>query len=122
MAGDSFKTICSACGERSFLKRVTKYDGFKKAGEVLKCAACGHEFATESEAPAPMKARPGIFDESDAPRALHIFDDDEKGRLCRYCAHFVVNPFTQRCGRHKKVVEATDTCSDFEAAPSGDEK
>lgn len=122
MAGDSVKTICSACGEHTVLKRVTKYDGFKKVGEVLKCAACGHEFAAESEAPAPLKPRPSIFDESDAPRVPRIFDDDEKGRLCRYCVHFVVNPFTQRCGRHKKVVEATDSCPDFEAAPPVDEK
>jgi hypothetical protein len=122
MAGDSVKAICSACGEKSFLKRVPKYDGFKKVGELLKCAACGHEFAAESEAPAPLKPRPSIFDESDAPRAIHVFDEDEKGRLCRYCRHFIVNPFTQRCGRHQKVVEATDSCSDFEASFSGMER
>jgi hypothetical protein len=114
MTRDSGSAVCSACGEESFLKRVPKYDGFKKVGEVLKCAACGHEFAAEAEAP-PPKAKPSIFDDSDAPRAVHVFDDDEKGRLCRYCGHFIVNPFTQRCGRHQKVVEATDTCPDFKA-------
>jgi DNA-directed RNA polymerase subunit RPC12/RpoP len=106
---------CSACGEESFLKPVPKYDGFRKVGEVLKCASCGHEFASETEAPAVLKARPGIFDESDAPRVVKVFDEGERGRLCRYCRHFIVNPFTQRCGRHQKVVEATDTCLDFES-------
>lgn len=115
MAMDSGSVICSACGEASFLKRVPKYDGFKKVGEVLKCTACGHEFASEAEAPVAAKAKPSLFDESDAPRPVHVFDEDEKGHLCRYCRHFIVNPFTQRCGRHQKVVEATDTCRDFES-------
>ena len=115
MTKDSGSAVCSACGEESFLKRVPKYDGFKKVGEVLKCAACGHEFASEAEAPAEAKAKPSIFDESDAPRAVHVFGEHEKGHLCRYCKHFIVNPFTQRCGRHNKMVEATDTCQDFEA-------
>jgi DNA-directed RNA polymerase subunit RPC12/RpoP len=109
--------VCPACREESFLKRVPKYDGFTKVGEVLKCAACGHEFDSEAEAPPKAKARPRIFDDSDAPAVVHVFDETEKGRLCRYCGHFIVNPFTQRCGRHQKVVEATDTCPDFTAKP-----
>lgn len=109
------RVVCSACGEESFLKRVTKYDGFRKVGDVLKCSSCGHEFASDDEAPAARKARPAIFDEDDAPRTIRVFRDDEKGRLCRYCRHFIVNPFTQRCGRHQKVVEATDVCGDFES-------
>jgi hypothetical protein len=113
MGADFGKTVCPSCGEESFFKRAPKYDGFKKVGEALKCASCGHEIAAETDAPTP-KARPSIFDESDAPRAVHVFDDDEKGRLCRYCKHFIVNPFTQRCGRRQKTVEATDTCDAFE--------
>jgi hypothetical protein len=115
MAENLGRTVCPACREASFLKRVTKYDGFTKVGEVLKCAACGHEFESEAEAPVPRKVKPGIFDDSDAPKTVRVFDDDEKGRLCRYCLHFIVNPFTQRCGRHQKVVEATDSCPDFTA-------
>jgi len=46
-----------------------------------------------------------------------IFAEDEKGRNCRYCKHYVVNPFTQRCGLHGRTVEATDTCEDFQSAP-----
>lgn len=114
MAAEPGKTLCPSCGEESFLKRVPRYDGFKKIGESLKCSSCGHEFASESEAPKP-KARPSIFDESDAPSAVRVFNDEEKGRFCSYCRHFVVNPFTQRCGRTQKTVEATDTCGDFEA-------
>lgn len=114
MPANPGKVVCPSCGEESFFKRVPRYDGFKKIGESLKCAACGHEFAAESEVPKP-RAKPAIFDESDAPRTVQVFQDDEKGRFCRYCRHFVVNPFTQRCGRNQKTVEATDSCTDFEA-------
>jgi hypothetical protein len=55
-----------------------------------------------------------VFDESDAPRVVKVFDETEAERLCRHCQHYVVNPFVQRCSRHGKVVEATDTCRDFE--------
>ena len=30
---------------------------------------------------------------------------------------YVVNPFTQRCGLHNRVVQATDYCDDFETRP-----
>lgn len=117
MNGKTGRVRCSACGEESFLKSVPKYDGFKKVGDVLKCAACGHEFASEAEAPALAPSRPSVFDASDAPRVIKVFGDDEKGRICRYCVNFIVNPFTQRCGRFQRVVEATDTCQFFEAKP-----
>ena len=108
------KTIrCPACGEESLLKRVPRYEGFKKVGESLKCVDCGHEFADEAEAP-PAKKKPAIFTEEDAPKAVRIFQDAEKGRCCRYCRHYVVNPFTQRCSFHRKEVQATDVCAQFE--------
>jgi len=47
-----------------------------------------------------------------------VFGDDEYGRTCRHCRHYIVNPFTQRCDLHKKEVEATDFCPDFDRKPS----
>jgi DNA-directed RNA polymerase subunit RPC12/RpoP len=37
-AGDSFD--CPHCGQGSFLKKESVMDGWRKAGEVLKCASC----------------------------------------------------------------------------------
>ena len=45
-----------------------------------------------------------------------IFSACEKQRCCRYCKHYVVNPWTQRCGLHERNVEATDLCDDFDRA------
>jgi hypothetical protein len=43
-----------------------------------------------------------------------LFAEEERGRMCRYCREYVVNPFLQRCGLHRCEVEATDTCPRFE--------
>lgn len=106
--------ICSGCGQDSLLKREPRYEGFKKVGEILTCAACGHEYASEAEVPFKKKAAPRIFDASDAPRTVKVFRENEAERLCRHCKYYVVNPFLQRCGKHGRLVEATDTCRDFE--------
>ena len=39
---------CSACGEDALLKRVPKYDGFKKVGEAL---IAGEEISSVAVAP-----------------------------------------------------------------------
>ncbi|MEI7881383.1 MAG: hypothetical protein WCI95_10975 [bacterium] len=106
--------ICTACGQESLLKRGPKFDGFKKVGEALTCASCGHEYADEAEVPFKQRRKPKVFDASDASPVIKVFDETEAERLCRHCKHYVVNPFVQRCGKHGKVVEATDTCRDFE--------
>lgn len=113
MAGTTSQIRCTACGEDSLLKRAPRYDGFKKVGETLSCAACGHVYASEAEVPFKGRARPSIFDESDKPQTRVVFHNDEKGRMCGHCRHYVVNPFTQRCGKHNRVVEATDGCDNF---------
>lgn len=105
---------CAACGEDTLLKRAPKYEGFKKVSETLSCASCGHVFASEAEVPFKRRARPQVFGEDDAPRVPSIFRDEEKGRACLHCKHYVVNPFTQRCGKRNRIVEATDVCDDFE--------
>ena len=113
--GATNQIACAACGEDSLLKRTPVYDGFRKTGETLSCANCGHVFASEAEVPFKGPTRPRIFDDADRPRNVDVFRDDPRGRMCRYCRHYVVNPFTQRCGRHCRSVEATDGCADFEA-------
>lgn len=117
MAGVSSLIRCSACGEESVLKRTPKYDGFKKVGETLSCAACGQEYASEDDVPFKGPARPRVFGDDDAPKTVQVFGDGEKGRFCSYCRHYVVNPFTQRCSRHNRSVDATDVCADFERKP-----
>ena len=114
----SVEIVCVACRQESLIKREPRYEGFKKVGETLTCASCGHEYASEAEVPFKQKAAPKVFDSSDAPRTIKVFRENEAERLCRHCRHFVVNPFLQRCGRSGKLVEATDTCRDFEKKSS----
>lgn len=109
--------LCTVCGQEGLLKRVPKYDGFRKIGEGLTCASCGHEYAGEADVPFKQKRMPRIFDASDAPKVIKVFDEVEAERLCRRCRHYVVNPFIQRCGKHGRIVEATDTCRDFDKKP-----
>jgi len=109
--------VCTACGRESLLKREPNYEGFKKVGETLSCSSCGHVYGAEAEVPFKEKHAPKIFDSSDAPRVVNVFKEDEAERLCRHCRDFVVNPFLQRCGKHGRLVEATDTCRDFTKRP-----
>jgi len=68
---------------------------------------------SESDKP----AAPKVFTEAEKPGAPQVFKEAEKGRFCRYCRHYVVNPFAQRCALHRREVEATDTCSRFTPFP-----
>jgi len=112
---------CTHCGSDSLLLREAVYEGFAKAGEKLKCSSCGHMFESEEDVPFKVKAKVEIFDETDKSPRMEVFSEDEKGVLCRHCRHYVINPFTQWCHRHRKEVQATDSCSDF-AAQEGVEK
>ena len=115
MANANLEIICAECGADTLLVREPDYDGFKKVGEILKCASCGHRY--ESEEVVPFKqsgGTPRVCADDDAPAKVEVFGKDEADRLCRYCAHYIVNPFVQKCGRHFKLVEATDSCADFE--------
>lgn len=116
MTSKAFQIHCSACGEDSWLKKDPIYDGFRKTGERLLCAACGHVYASEAEVPYKGASRPRVFSDKDRSKTVDVFAATEKGRNCRHCEHFVVNPFTQRCGLHFRVVEATDVCDDFSPA------
>ncbi|MDR0994365.1 MAG: hypothetical protein LBN38_07380 [Verrucomicrobiota bacterium] len=105
---------CPACGRDSWLVRKAEYDGFTKTGDSLSCALCGHRFASEADIPFKKGHRPRVFTEADKPCPVHLFAEEERGRMCRYCREYVVNPFLQRCGLHRCEVEATDTCPRFE--------
>lgn len=109
--------ICTNCGREAFLKREPVYEGFKKTGEVLSCSSCG--FVFESEEAVRFKAKsvaPQIFTEADKSPDVKIFAKEENKAICRYCADYVVNPFVQFCARHKKEVQATDSCARFSPA------
>jgi rRNA maturation protein Nop10 len=106
--------ICTECGADTLILRSPRYDGFTRVGDTLKCAACGHEYESEDTAPfKEARSAPDVFGAADKSTEVDVFSEDKAGRLCRYCAHYIVNPFTQKCGRHFKIVEATDTCADF---------
>lgn len=114
MKDKSAEIICTACGAETFVKRVPEYDGFVRVGEKFICASCGHEFENEEDVPFKEKKRITVFTADDTAKKVVVFSDDEKEKNCRHCKHYVVNPFTQRCGLHLKEVKATDICDDFE--------
>lgn len=117
MPSVSVEIVCPACGEETLLRREPQYEGLKKTGERLTCTSCGHVFATEADVPFKQKKQSTVFGAEDRVRKIEIFRGDEKGRNCRHCRHFVVNPFIQRCGKHHREVQATDLCADFETKP-----
>ena len=110
----SYEIHCTACGETALARKEPVYDGFKKTGEMFICTACGARFASAEETPfAQRDTRPNVFSEADKPTPLSIFSDDERQRSCGWCQHFVVNPFTQRCGLSNTETQATDLCVRF---------
>jgi len=109
--------VCAACGEETLIRREAVYEGFKKTGEKLSCSGCGHVYPDEAAVPFKQKRAPSLFSDDDRSRTVDIFAATEKGHNCRHCVHYVVNPFTQRCGLHNRVVEATDVCGSFERNP-----
>ncbi len=114
--------ICGNCGADTLLKREARYDGFTKVGEKLICSSCGFEYADESDVPFKEKtSEPAVFTEADRSAKVEVFDEDESQNLCRYCANYIVNPFTQFCALHKKEVQSTDTCERFERAEEKDD-
>lgn len=115
--GKPVEIVCSACGADTLLLRKPKYDGFAKVGETLTCTACGHEYASEEEVPFKGKRALHVFTDADRSKKVEVFEENEAAKLCRYCANYLVNPFTQWCGLHRKEVEATDTCPQFKKRP-----
>jgi len=96
------------------LIRKPLYEGFRKVGESVTCSACGHALTPEELPAGRRPSKPAVFTEADRTRIADPFAGDERGRLCRYCRHYTVNPFRQWCGLHRRETEATDTCPRFE--------
>jgi rubredoxin len=115
--GKTVAIVCTACGAEALLVREAKYEGLTRVGETLSCSACGHVYASEEEAPFKDRETSRVFTDDDRPEKIELFTEDDKGRFCRYCVEYVVNPFMQWCGLHKKEVEATDTCAQFKPKP-----
>ena len=111
----SVEIICSHCGNETLLQREAVYEGFNRVGERLTCSSCGFEYASPEDVPFKEKrTAPKLFTDADRSKKVKVFDESENARLCRYCANYIVNPFTQFCAIHKKEVQATDTCPRFE--------
>ena len=106
--------FCPTCGKETLVLKEAVYDGFTRTGERMKCAVCGHTFDAPDEE-LPKKKTPAIFTDEDRSPALTIFGEGENKVICRYCRHYLINPFKQWCGMHSKEVEATDTCEQFQA-------
>jgi len=111
----SMEIQCTACGALTLARKEPVYEGFKKCGEAYVCTGCGARYASAEETPFVQAARrPRVFTEADKPRALEIFSEDERRHSCGWCRHFVVNPFSQRCGLTNSETQATDLCVRFE--------
>jgi len=116
MSPKQVEIICPACGQEAFLLRQPYYEGFTKVGERLNCSACGHEFEDEQEVVFKEQARaPKVFSAADRPEKVAVFDGQE-AKICRRCAYYVVNPFTEWCSEHKRETTATDTCGQYRRA------
>ena len=113
MTGDA---PCPGCGRDALSLVKPRYDGFKRVGEDRVCASCGFAYPPDTGAPKPPP-KPRVFTDEDRPAPIHAFAQGEADALCRRCAHYVVNPFRQWCGLHRREVEATDTCDQFERMP-----
>lgn len=118
---------CPKCGPDALTMKKPVFDGLRKTGERIVCASCGRdlgavsaEAALSSKKPSP-RARPSLFDDVELPEKSNVFAEESEGRWCHRCLHYVVNPFRQWCGRHRRDVEALGTCWDFEAKPEPDE-
>ncbi len=109
---------CTSCRSRTLVRAEPLYDGFRKTGEAYVCTACGARYASASETPfARSSARPRVFTEHDLPERIAVFGEDERRHCCGWCAHFVVNPFSQRCGLTNRETQATDLCVRFARKP-----
>ena len=109
---------CAACRHLTLARAEPVYEDFKKVAETFVCSACGHRYPSREATPfVDADGRPRVFSDADKPAAVKIFKSDERRRSCAWCRHFIVNPFSQRCGLNNRQVDATDVCARFAAKP-----
>ena len=125
--GDSW--LCPRCGKNSFLKKESVMDGWKKTGEVLKCAACGMtvEEVGGTDGSAPAAAPSPEKRASDALAALLGGIDEVKTvspltgaerRFCRDCRFRVASAFRMYCTKRERDVNPMDDCPDYRSRES----
>ena len=129
-AGDSWE--CPYCGKSSFLKKESVMDGWKKTGEVLRCAACSAFVENVVESSASGKSCPdGAGDSKKAFLAFLGEDEEEKQaafstmereecRFCRDCKYRVMTAFQIFCTKHEKEVGPMEDCPDFIRRPDSE--
>jgi len=123
--GDSW--LCPRCGKNSFLKKESVMDGWKKTGEVLKCASCGMTVETVGAADATAHGPAGTPSAekraSDALSALLGGDAgiktvnplaDAERRFCRDCKFRVASAFRMYCTKRERDVNPMDDCPDYQ--------
>lgn len=116
----SAEIACPICREFTLLLREPIFEGLKKTGEKLLCSSCGHRFASEHDLVFKGKTSIQVFSDADRSVTPKLFEEGEL-TTCVHCRHYVVNPFMQWCGRHRREVAATDSCVDFEKPPADSE-
>ena len=107
---------CPICKQETLFTVDAVYDGFKKVGESRTCSVCGYVMKGDRPEAAPKKdPLADLFGDDAKPERIELFDvEKETGKMCRKCMHYVIHPFTQRCGVHDIEVQATDSCEQFE--------
>jgi hypothetical protein len=113
MESRSCEIVCAACKADTLVRAEPVFEGFRKVGQRFVCVSCGHAYADEAQIPWKEKGKASVFTDADRSETVSVFREDEKGRSCRHCAHYVVNPFTQWCSVHRKEVQATEFCDRF---------
>jgi len=114
---------CTQCLKESLFTSEPIYEGFKKVGETFRCTGCGAAQSKRKHDKTKADPLAALFGDDTQPEKIELFDvAAETAKLCRKCTHYVIHPFTQRCGLHDIVVLATDTCPQFEAKKEFDAK
>jgi hypothetical protein len=115
----NMEITCTSCGRVALVRVEPVYDGFRKTGESFVCTGCGHRYPSRDVTPfLAADGRPKVFTDRDRPDPTRVFHADERRRCCGWCAHFVINPFSQRCGLTNRIMQATDYCARFSAKPA----
>lgn len=108
--------MCPMCQRNTLVLRKPKFDGFTRVGDELTCSECGTVFDDDEKLEFVEGTTVDIFTDEDRSADLDMFEGDEV-RFCNHCKYYVVNPFTQRCMLHNKIVQATDSCKQFKHPP-----
>ena len=107
--------FCENCQQETLFIAEAVYAGFKKIGENLTCSHCGRISTFETGSVPKTAPLASLFGDETEEGKVSLFDvEAETSNLCRKCTHYVIHPFTQRCGLHDREVSATDSCAQFE--------